>query len=81
MPDTFNVCQFFENDTYEYVRRNVSPKEAAEAFAHYTHSIAAQHGFTVRVIITDSDDFTNMEWQYGKGITFPPAMKDDNGQA
>ena len=31
----FSVCQFFEDDTYEYVRRNVSVEEAVEAALHY----------------------------------------------
>ena len=29
-----------------------------------------QIGTTQRVIITDGDDCTNFEWQFGKGITF-----------
>lgn len=68
----FSVCQFFENGSYEYVRRFVSPEEAVEAFAHYTRSVAAKMGMTVRVIITDGGDCTNAEWQHGKGITYPP---------
>lgn len=68
----FSVCQFFKNEEYEYVRRWVGPEEAMEAFQHYTHCVAAQVGITARVIITDGGDFTNMEWKFGEGITFPP---------
>jgi len=28
-------------------------------------------GFTIRVIITDGEDFTNMDWQHGKGVVYP----------
>lgn len=68
----FSVCQFFENDTYEYVRRWVSAEEAVEASKFYTTNVAARMGITVRVIITDGDDFTNFEWKHGVGITYPP---------
>jgi hypothetical protein len=70
----FSVCQFFANEDagYEYTRRWVSGEEAVEAFKHYTTSVAARHGFTKRVIITDGGDCVNFEWIYGKGITFPP---------
>ena len=71
MEDTFNVVQFFEDGSYEYVRRNVSAKEAGAAMAHYTRSVAARMGIVKRVIITDILDQTCFEWEYKKGITFP----------
>lgn len=71
MSNEFSVCQFFSDDSYEYVRRYVSPEDAMEAFKHYTTSVGARIGITKRVIITDGYDYTNMEWKYGEGITFP----------
>jgi hypothetical protein len=71
MTGEFSVCQFFPNEQYEYVRRFVSVEEALEAFKHYTSSVGAKIGTTARVIITDGDDCINVEWQYGKGITYP----------
>lgn len=68
----FSVCQFFKTGEYEYVRRWVSPREAVEAFRHYTHNVATKMGVVKRVIVTDGGDCTNMEWKYGEGITFPP---------
>lgn len=73
MSEQYSVCQFFADGRYEYVRRFVSSEEAMRAFRHYTTSVAAQLGVTDRVVITDGGDCTNMEWQYGKGIVFPPA--------
>lgn len=72
MADEFSVCQFFEDGSYEYVRRFVSAEEAMSAFRHYTNNVATRMGITRRVIITDGGDCTNAEWQYGKGITYPP---------
>jgi hypothetical protein len=72
MPELFSVCQFFPDETYEYVRRYVSADEAKKAFMHYTHSVGARMGTTTRVIITDSGDCINAEWVYGKGLTYPP---------
>jgi hypothetical protein len=67
----FSVCQFFENDTYEYVRRFVSAEEAMTAFRHFTNSVAARMGMVKRVIITDGGDCINAEWIYGKGLVYP----------
>jgi hypothetical protein len=69
----FSVCQFFEDGTYEYVRRLVDLKTAVDAFMHYTTSVGAKLGMTKKVIIIDGGDFINMEWQFGKGIVFPVA--------
>lgn len=68
----FSVCQFFEDDSYEYVRRWCGAQEAVEAAKHYTTSIGAQMGTTRRVIITDGGDHTNFEWRFGEGIVYPP---------
>jgi hypothetical protein len=70
----FSVCQFFAHPVggYEYVRRFVTAAEAWDAFVKYTTNVAAKHGFVVRVIITDGGDYTNAEWQFGKGLTYPP---------
>lgn len=69
--DEFSVCQFFEDETHEYVRRFVGAREAVEAAKHYTSSVGAQVGTTRRVIIPDGGDDTVFEWQFGKGVTFP----------
>lgn len=68
----FSVCQFFPDDSYEYVRRFVTAEEAVAAAKFYTSNVAAQTGLTKRVIITDGGDCVNFEWEFGKGITFPP---------
>jgi hypothetical protein len=74
MEETFSVCQFFPDGSYEYTRRNVSPEEAMKAFAYYISSVGARIGTTVRVIVTDQGDCTNAEWEFGKGITYPPEL-------
>jgi hypothetical protein len=67
----YSVCQFFSDGNYEYVRRFVSAEEATNAAKHYCTSVAAKLGIVKRVIITDGGDCINLEWQFGKGITFP----------
>jgi hypothetical protein len=67
----FSVCQFFHDGTYEYVRRYVTAEEAMKAFEHYTNNVAVKMGLIHRVIITDGGDCINLEWECGKGITFP----------
>ena len=71
----FSVCQFFVDESYEYVRRFVSPEEAFAAFQQFCTSVGAKIGTTARVIITDGGDFTNMEWKHGEGIVFPEDLK------
>lgn len=72
MTSKFSVCQFFEDGSYEYVRRFVEASEAVKAFQHYSSSVGAKLGMTTRVIITDEGDCTAAEWQFGRGFTFPP---------
>ena len=67
----FSVVQFFASGEQEYARRFYGADEAVQAFNHYTSSMGVKLGFVTRVIITDGGDCTNMEWQLGKGITFP----------
>lgn len=67
----FSVWQLFENGTYECVCRRVDAETAVKKAKFYTSNVAARHGFTRRVIITDGGDCVNFEWQFGKGVTFP----------
>jgi hypothetical protein len=71
MTDEYSVCQFFEDGSYEYVRRYVSAEEAVKAAEHYINSVAAKLGLVKRVIITDGGDCTNFEWKSGEGIVYP----------
>jgi hypothetical protein len=48
MDEKFSVVQFFMDESYEFVRRSVSPEEAVKAFQFYTNNIAAKIGTTVR---------------------------------
>ena len=70
MEDQFNVVQFFEDGQYEYVRRAVPALDAVRAVQHYTTSVGARMGTTVRVTITDMLDQMCFEWCEGK-IIFP----------
>lgn len=72
MSELYSVVQFFRDDTHEYVRRGLEAKEAVETASHYCSSVGAKLGTTTRVIITDGGDDTVFEWQFGKGVTFPP---------
>ena len=77
----FSVVQYFKGGGHEKVREFVSGEEAVKAFFHYTNNVASRVGITSRVIIVDGLDFINMEWQHGKGVTFPlPEHKPDNDE-
>jgi hypothetical protein len=68
----FSVYQFFEDGSYEAVRRFVGAEEAVKAAKHYSEGVGARLGVTRRVIITDGGDYTNFEWRFGEGVTYPP---------
>jgi hypothetical protein len=70
----YNVCQFFIDDSHEYVARNVGAEEALRVAAQLCRSVGGQLGTTKRVIITDPGDMINWEWEHGKGITYPPQL-------
>jgi hypothetical protein len=68
--ERFSVCQFFDDGSHEYVSRGVTVDEAVEAFSHYV-GIGEWLGKITRVIISDSSDSIPLEWEYGKGLSFP----------
>lgn len=71
--ERFCVYQFFCDDAgYEMVRHAVPIAEATKAAKHYTMSVGARIGTTVRVIITDGGDMIVFEWKHGEGVVFPP---------
>lgn len=55
----------------ELVELNV----AMETFFSLVMSPAARLGIIKRIIIIDAEDFTNLEWTYEKGVTFPPELE------
>lgn len=75
MNELFSVYQFFADETYERVRRQVPAEEAVKAAQHYSASVGAQLGTTRRVIITDTGDSTVFEWKFGEGVVFPQECK------
>ncbi|WP_157083564.1 hypothetical protein [Bradyrhizobium manausense] len=42
---------------------------------NYTSSVAAKLGVVTRAIITDGGDFTDFEWKFGEGVTYPPGAR------
>ncbi len=41
-------------------------------------SPTAQIGIIRRVIITDGGDYTNFEWKFGEGVTYPPRNTEES---
>lgn len=72
MTGEFSVYQFFLDETCERIESFVDPQTAVETARRLTRTVGARLGTTARVIITDGLDFTCFEWQFGKGVTFPP---------
>lgn len=68
--ERFSVYQWFTDGTYERVRHLVPLDEAVKAARHYTSSVAAQMGITIRVIITDAGDCICFEWKIEEGVVF-----------
>ena len=73
--EKFNVVQFLDCDFTEYVGCDLGINEAIELAHSYTTRPAARLGIIQRVMITDSGDNCCFDWQFGKGIVFPPRSK------
>jgi len=74
MTDLFNVVQFFEDGSSDYIRRNVGPEEAMTTLGDYSRRPAAKIGIIKRLVVTDDGDCCNAEWKYGEGFTYPPEL-------
>jgi hypothetical protein len=70
--ELFSVCQYFDDDWHEYVRRYIPAHEAIQIARSYITRPAAIIGIIKRVIITDSGDCIAWEWQFGEGVVHPP---------
>lgn len=70
----FSVCQFFADDSYEYLGRYLSDENAVRMAVQAARSVGAKLGTTKRVIITDGGDCINWEWKHGEGIVYPPEL-------
>ena len=70
--ELFSVHQFFEDDTSERVFEGLSAEAAVNAAKRLTTTVGGRIGAIKRIIITDALDCTVFEWQFGKGVTFPP---------
>ena len=72
--ELFSVYYFSNQDLGNIIEREcylVPLDEAKKWFAHHITNVCANAGFTVRVIVTDSNDHIVAEWKYGQGITWP----------
>lgn len=69
--ESFSVHQFFADESSECVRRFVPGPETVDAAIHYSTSVGARVGTTVRVVIADGGDCCVWEWKREEGITFP----------
>jgi hypothetical protein len=54
--EQFSVRVYYDDGRRQIVRRFVSAQEACRSFQHYTSSLGARLGSTVRVIIIDRSD-------------------------
>jgi len=82
MPDgEFSVYQWFPDESYERIYSHVDVETAVEKALFYSNNVAANAGFTKRVIITDGGDNCVWEWKYGEGVVFPPDLKEVKDEA
>jgi hypothetical protein len=70
----YDVVVFLDNGSHGEERRAVPAAEAFEAFLHHCTSAGARIGIVDRVIITDADGCTCVEWLRGEGVTYPIAL-------
>lgn len=76
--EKFDVWQFFADGSQEKVLSQGTADEAVNTARRFSTSVGAKIGTTKSVTIVDSLDFTVYEWQYGKGIVFPPTPEEQS---
>ena len=70
--ERFNVVLFFpDGGPGHFEKSNVTVDEAMETAMDFARRPAARIGMIERIIITDSGNSVCLEWQFGKGVTFP----------
>jgi hypothetical protein len=72
MSEEYSVALYFPSGDYIYERRGLSDEAAVNLAKECSERPAAKIGLIERIIITDDGDDTVFEWQYGRGVTFPP---------
>lgn len=75
MADKFRVFMFHSDGTNSEETVHTGPVEAERAIQmakRLTDSIPAQIGSITQVKIVDAGDLAVFDWQYGKGVVFPP---------
>lgn len=72
MENEFSVWIFFPDGSHIDEGRFLKDQDAVQLAYEVTKRPAAQAGIIKRVIITDGGDCTCFEWQFGKGVTYPP---------
>src|SRR5262245_51120828 len=72
--EQFSIAVFHADGGHYYVERWIDDETAMRRFKRICESPFARAGVWARIIVTDGGDFTCMEWQHGKGYTFPPEL-------
>lgn len=73
--ELFTVVQFFSNNDYEIVRKNVPFPEAMTATIHYCNSVGAKLNLTSEVRLIDQFDRCLFQWTTEEGVVFPEELK------
>lgn len=66
----FAVWQFFTGGSCVKELEGLTAWGAVAAVHRLTLTLGAQTGSTCRIIVTDANDFTVLEWRHGEGLVF-----------
>lgn len=67
----FKVVVWWNDGMYDIADRDLLPRDAVELVKLIVDRIKGRGRIVQRITIVDDGDFTNFEWTYGKGVTFP----------
>ena len=68
----YRVWVFFPDGMHHLIDDGLDARAAALCAKRQTETVGARLGTTQRIIIEDQGGDTAFQWEYGKGITFPP---------
>ena len=79
--ERFSVWWWDPEGNYHAEARFIPAKQAVELAKNLTNRPAALIGIIKTIRIIDGGDNINFEWEFGKGVTFPPRQENGNDEA
>lgn len=73
LPGEFSVWIFYRDGGHQPEVQRVDAKTAVNLAGRLSGSVGARLGVVTKILITDGGDNTVLQWEFRKGVTYPPS--------